>query len=210
MERGAVWAAIDRERSTLAELLETLQPAQWAVPSLCPGWTVKEVAAHVTLSHIGKGRAVAELVRYGGNFDRMIRETARRRAAGSSTDRLVAQIRAMPGSRKHPIGTSYLDPLVDSLVHGQDIAVPLGIVRSMPVAAAVVAAARVWSMGFPFGARRRLRGLRLEATDADWANGAGELVRGPIEVLLLVLTGRRARLDELTGDGLHVLSGAPA
>jgi uncharacterized protein (TIGR03083 family) len=208
MDRDAVWAAIDAQRSSLADLLATLRPEEWAAASLCPGWTIQDVAAHITLSHVSPGRAVVEMLRYRGSFNTMIRETARRRARTSSSAELVERIRAMPGSRRHPIGTSYLDPLVDSLVHGQDIAVPLGRPRDMPLDAALAAADRVWSMGFPFGARRRLRGLRLEATDVDWARGAGVSVHGPIAVLLLVLTGRRARLEELTGDGVAALEGA--
>jgi uncharacterized protein (TIGR03083 family) len=212
MDRDAVWAAIDGERASLADLLATLGPDGWASPSLCAGWTVKDVAAHITLSHIDPGRAVLELTRYRGNFNRMVGETARRRAAESSTDELIEQIRGMVGSRRHPIGTRYLDPLVDSLVHGQDIAIPLDVERPMPVDAAVAAADRVWTMGFPFGARRRLRGLQLCATDAEWTRGSGDPVRGPIAVLLLVLAGRRVRLAELTGDGVRTLasSGSPA
>jgi uncharacterized protein (TIGR03083 family) len=208
MDRDAVWAAIDAERSSLADLLATLTPQEWDVRSLCPEWTVREVAAHITLSHVAPGRALVEGLRYRGSFNTMVRETARRRARAESDAQLIARMRAMPGSRKHPIGTSYLDPLVDSLVHGQDIAVPLGRPREMPVDAAVTAADRVWSMGFPFGARRKLRGLRFEATDAEWAQGDGTVLRGPIAVLLLVLTGRRARLGELTGAGVAVLDGS--
>jgi uncharacterized protein (TIGR03083 family) len=114
-------------------------------------------------------------------------------------------LRAMVGERRHPVGTTYLDPLCDVLIHGQDIAVPLGLERAMPVDAAIAAANRVATMGFWFFKRRPLRGLRLEATDADWTRGDGAVVRGPIAVLLLVLTGRRARLDELSGAGLDRL-----
>jgi uncharacterized protein (TIGR03083 family) len=206
MDVDAVWAAIDDERVSLADLLETLTADEWATPSLCSGWTVKDVAAHVTLSHIGRAQALASMARYGGNFNRMVLETARRRAGTMPTTELVRALRAMAGSRRHPLFTSDLDPLVDVLAHGQDIAVPLGRERPMPLEAAMVAADRVWSMGFPYSARRRLRGLRLEATDADWARGAGAPVLGPIAALLLLLTGRDARTGELTGDGLAQLS----
>lgn len=208
MDVDAVWAAIHRERLSLADFLETLDDDDWAVPSLCGGWTVRDVAAHVPLSHIGRVRAVLEVVRYRGSFNRMVRETARRHAAETTPRQLIAEIRGMAGSRKHPIGTSHLDPLVDVLVHTQDIAVPLGRARVMPVDAAAAGADRVWSMGFPFGARRRLRGLRLEATDVDWARGEGAAVRGPIAALLLLLTGRDVRRDELTGDGIEQLTAA--
>jgi uncharacterized protein (TIGR03083 family) len=119
---------------------------------------------------------------------------------------VVADLRSGAASRRHPPGTSYLDPFADVLVHGQDIARPLGIRREMPLDAAVVAATRYWTMGFPFHARRRLAGLRITATDADWTVGDGPTVAGPIGSLLLLLTGRTAALDELEGEGLPVLA----
>jgi uncharacterized protein (TIGR03083 family) len=135
----------------------------------------------------------------------MIRDTARRHAA-VPTDRLIAELRAMLGSRRRAPGVSHLEPMLDVLVHGQDIAIPLGIERPMPVDAAAAAATRVWTMGWPmsraFRARARLRGLRLVATDVDWSVGEGHRVEGPVEALLLLLTGRTAALDRLSGPGV--------
>jgi hypothetical protein len=68
-----------------------------------------------------------------------------------------------------------------------------------------VAADRVWQRSFPFRARQRLRGLRLIATDVSWTAGAGAPVTGPMESLLLVLTGRSDGLRGLRGDGLEIL-----
>jgi uncharacterized protein (TIGR03083 family) len=196
MDTDAIWAAIDGERCSLVELLRGLSDEEWSTPSLCERWTVREVAAHLALSHLGAGRQLVEAVRSGFRFNRLVERTARRHAS-APPPRLVGEIEAMIGSRRHVLGTTIRDPLVDVLVHGQDIAVPLGRPRAMPVEAATEAADYVWAKGFPFQARRRLRGLRLEATDADWARGDGAIVRGPLEVLLLLMTGRRARLDEL-------------
>ena len=64
-------------------------------------------------------------------------------------------MRAMVGVRRRPPGTAVADPLMDVLVHGQDIAMPLGVERTMPIPAAVIVAERVWTMGFPFNARKR-------------------------------------------------------
>jgi uncharacterized protein (TIGR03083 family) len=208
VDKRAVAAAVDHERQTLANLIAGLSADEWATPSLCAEWTVRDVVAHLTLSGIGPLRVTGELIRYGGSLSRTSRETARRRAAATPKPALVELLRGMVGNRRHPIGTNYVDPLADVLVHGQDIAVPLGIERAMPVESAVVSAERVATKGYWFWARRRLRGLRLEAADADWAHGDGAIVRGPIAVLLMVLTGRRARLDELSGVGVDVLSGA--
>jgi uncharacterized protein (TIGR03083 family) len=203
MQLDEVWSAIDTERASLADLLDTLTPAQWQAPSLCDGWTVRDVAAHLALAHIGPGAITVGFVRAGGSFNRMMRDVARRYR--KPPGELVADIRRLVGSRRHIPGTSYLDPLVDVLVHGQDIAVPSGIARSMPVDAAATAADRVWSMGFPYRARRRLRGLRFVATDVDWARGEGAEVRGGIAPLLVLLTGRNARRAELSGPGVAAI-----
>jgi hypothetical protein len=162
------------------------------------------------MTAVGPGRAAVELIRYRGSLARTGRETARRLAARRSDSELIAALRAMVGNRGHLLGTSYLDPMVDILVHGQDIAVPLGLRRNMPLAAAIAAADRVATMRYWSRIRRAVGGVRLEASDADWAHGTGELVRGPIAVLVLVLTGRRARLDELTGRGVERIAGVEA
>jgi hypothetical protein len=60
-------------------------------------------------------------------------------------------------------------------------------------------------MGWPFWARRRLRGVRLLATDTDWVVGAGAELRGPISMLLLLMTGRAAAaLPHLSGAGVRI------
>jgi hypothetical protein len=47
---------------------------------------------------------------------------------------------------------------MDVLVHGQAIAIPLGIERRMPAAVAVAAAERLWATRFPLNPRHRFRG----------------------------------------------------
>ncbi|WIX74976.1 hypothetical protein QRX50_25800 [Amycolatopsis carbonis] len=51
-----------------------------------------------------------------------------RRSAGSGT-RLVATLRGTVGSRKSPISTGPRERLLDVVIHGQDIALPLGLDR---------------------------------------------------------------------------------
>lgn len=210
MDETAVWAAIDHQRLDVAHLLEGLSEEEWAHPSLCPGWQVRDVAAHLALAHMGRAQAAAGMVRALGSFDRMIRDTARRHAV-VSTEQLVAEIRAMAGARRRAPGVTSLEPLIDVLVHGQDIAVPLARPRAMPVTAAAMAATRVWTMGWPlstaFRARARLRDLELVASDVDWSVGKGARVEGPIEALLMLLTGRTsASLGRLSGAGVGQLS----
>ncbi|MBB3082617.1 maleylpyruvate isomerase family mycothiol-dependent enzyme [Geodermatophilus sabuli] len=207
MDVDEVWRTIDAERDGLAGLLEELSPAEWEAPSLCTAWRVRHVAAHLTLAHMGAGPALVEAVRARGSFDRMIRDTALR-AGGLPVEEYPRRIRAMVGSRRRAPFISPMEPLTDVLVHGQDVALPLGRTRPMPTAAAAAAATRVWETGFPFNARRRLRGYRLTATDTDWSAGEGAAVEGPIAALLLLLTGRDAALDQLAGTGAQQLAAA--
>ena len=108
----------------------------------------------------------------------------------------------MRGSRKRAPGTTVCDPLMDVLVHGQDIAVPLGIDLPMPADAAVAAAQRLWRMRFPLNPQRRLRGVELVATDADFRVGTGRIVEAPIRDILMLLAGRpttiSARMNSLS------------
>lgn len=193
MDRQTVWQYIDDQRREVAELIDTIDaddPAAWDTPSLCAGWTVRHVAAHLTHSTIGVPRMLLEAARSGFRFNAVVHRMAV--SDGRTPTELAANLRAMAGCRRHPPGTTDLDPLTDVLVHTQDICVPLGIDRPMPVAAAVAAADRVWDMGFPFRAQKRFAGTRFVATDADFAVGGGREVAAPIRDLLMLLTGRDA------------------
>jgi uncharacterized protein (TIGR03083 family) len=192
MDDSQIWAHIDEQRSDLADFLGTLAPEQWEAPSLCPGWAVRNVAAHITHSTTNWAKLSLELSRSGLRFNamtlRMGREDQR------TPEEITAAMRAMVGGRRRPPGTAVADPLMDVLVHGQDIAVPLGIGRKMPIPAAVIAADRVWKMGFPFHARKRFPNVTFTATDADFSVGKGEQVRAPVQDILMTLSGRRAGL----------------
>jgi len=207
MERDGVWRTIHAERAALADLLESLSDEEWERPSLCQGWTVRHVAAHVISSpQAAPGELAVAMLRARGNFNRCIADEAKRSAA-RPVHEIVADYRRLHGSRRHPLGTRSLDPLLDVLVHTQDIVVPLGRRHPMPPAAARAAADHVWRRrSFAFGGRRRLRGFRLTASDVEWSAGAGATVEGPIEALLLLLTGRTAGLPRLTGDGAAALA----
>ena len=189
----AVWRHIDIQRRELADLLEAVDaqdPHAWSTPSLCAGWTVRDVAAHLTHGTLPTPRLLATAARTGFRFDATVDRLVRKDR--SAPAEITATLRAAAGSRRHPPGTSAVEPLIDLLVHGQDLCVPLGIDRAVPVDAAVIAANRVWRMGFPFHARRRLSGQRLVATDAEFAVGEGTPLRAPIRDLLMLLTGRQA------------------
>jgi uncharacterized protein (TIGR03083 family) len=146
-------------------------------------------------------------------MNRMIQVAARDRAA-VPTERIIAGIRDTVGSRKHNVGVTALETLVDIVVHGQDIAHPLGRSLPVPADAAAAAASRVWGYQASRSGRWKSKvfrslpydGLRLIATDADWRAGEGAELRGPMVSLLLLLTGRRVVLPGLDGPGAVVLS----
>ncbi|TMR09110.1 maleylpyruvate isomerase family mycothiol-dependent enzyme [Nonomuraea turkmeniaca] len=206
MDQETIWAALEIERHGLADLLGSLPEEDWERPSLCAGWRVRDVAAHLAIAtRVSLLWGLVEFVRARGDFDRMIRDSAVRHAR-LPIGEIVEQVRESAGSHRRAPSTKPLDPLFDALVHGQDIAVPLGIDRAMPLEAARACATHIWERGFPFHPQRRLRGLRLVATDVDWAVGAGDVVEGPIQALLLLLSGRPAALPGLSGVGTAALT----
>ncbi|HEY1443178.1 MAG TPA: maleylpyruvate isomerase family mycothiol-dependent enzyme, partial [Mycobacterium sp.] len=95
--------------------------------------------------------------------------------------------------------------LVDGTIHHQDIRRSLGRPRTVPADRLE----RVLSLvpGNPrLGAGRRIRGLRLRATDIDWVHGRGLEVTGTGEALLMAMSGRRAALADLDGPGRATLA----
>jgi uncharacterized protein (TIGR03083 family) len=212
-DADATWSAIDDQRRRTADLLEQLTPEQWRQPSLCQGWTVRHVAAHLTLQQLRVRDTAAFVAR---NPSMLRRVTLNRFIHQSAViesrlpvEEIVHRIRAMIGSRRHNAFVTPLETLSDVLVHSQDIAVPLGLHLQMDPTAGARAATRRWDT------RRTwlstvfqtlpLEGYRLTATDVDWAQGKGLDVAGPVGALLLLLTGRSGALAQLTGEGADAL-----
>ncbi len=190
------------ERLGLADELERLTGAEWATPSLCAGWTVHDVVAHLTLStRQSVPWTLWRVARARGDFDRAFADMARERAAAHRPEELIAQLRAMAHVDRRLAMAGALDPLNDLLVHSQDALVPLGRGRDLPVERALPCLRHIWVAPF-VGAAKRFTGLRLRATDVDWSEGDGLEVRGPAGALLLAANGRVAGLDGLEGEGL--------
>jgi len=197
------------ERLSLADFFESLADHEWQAPSLCDGWTVLHVAAHLTLSTRTTWKTMlVGMLRARGDWNRMEADAARDRAARFTRAELIGQLRETAGSARRAPGSGELDPLVDALVHGQDVARPLGRVRPMPVEQAIAALDHVRASRF-YGARKRFAGVRLVATDCAWSAGDGAReLRGPVGDLLMVATGRSAGLATLTGSGVGQVTAA--
>jgi uncharacterized protein (TIGR03083 family) len=208
MDQDRSWQVIEEQRLAIAGLLDGLTPEQWEAPSLCAGWRVRDVAAHVSLVALppSAGSMLGDLVRARGSFH-VLNTLATRRRAERSPAQLVADLRDHAASRKIPVVSNQRNVLFDVMAHGQDIAIPLGLDLPLPPDAAAAGATRVWEMGWPFWAKRRLRGLHLVATDVEWSVGSGAEVRGPIRAMLLLVTGRTSTATPLlTGKGVERLT----
>ncbi|OYD69050.1 maleylpyruvate isomerase family mycothiol-dependent enzyme [Rhodococcus sp. OK302] len=207
MNEGEIWAAIDGARLRTATLLESLSDDEWKHESLCEGWTVRDVAAHLTMQQGAVGaaaRLALEHPTHLRDLNMLIRDTALIRSR-LPVDELIAKIRGMVGSRRHNIGVTSLETLIDILVHGQDISIPLNRNLEMPTTAAVSAADRIVAYRGRGKARvfknLHLDGFRLVADDIDWSTGAGKEVDGPIASIVLLLAGRPAALSQMSGAG---------
>jgi uncharacterized protein (TIGR03083 family) len=200
------WATLAAERRTFADVLDELTPPQWATPSLCDAWTVREVAAHMMVGPSGStGAFLLAMVRARGRFAVANRLLAARGAA-RPTSEIAEDFRRLADSRFSPPGMDWHAPLTDFLVHRLDVTVPLGLPPGPPLDA--------WADTLDFlvskKAQRAFIGravpaLGYRATDVDWTHGDGDAVSGPAEALALALTRRPPRLDELTGAGADTL-----
>ncbi|GAA4547619.1 maleylpyruvate isomerase family mycothiol-dependent enzyme [Pseudonocardia xishanensis] len=206
MDQDEKWQIISAQRRVVADLLAGLTEPEWETPSLCRDWRVRDVAAHLALTPRSPSvsRILVAGVRARGDFDAVNRDLAVAHADRPGAD-LADELRRDAESRSKPAITTLDNLVMDTLVHIQDIAVPLGRAVPMPPDGARAALDRVWAMGWPFWVRRRFRATRLVATDIDWSVDTGAAdseIRGPADALLLLLTGRTAAAaGRLSGTG---------
>jgi uncharacterized protein (TIGR03083 family) len=207
MNDNAVFEAVAGERLALADVLDGLTQQQWDTPSLCEGWLVRDVAAHLVMPLVTPLRRFAvAMVKAKGSFH-AANQALTAHTAREHGDRLPTMLREHADSRFTPPGSGPLVPLTDVMVHGQDIRRPLAITgeldpdRTRTVLDFLVSPAA--TRGFT---RSSLQRLRWEATDLEWAGGSGPTVTGPAEAILLTLTGRGVARPELSGEGLERLA----
>lgn len=200
------WAAIDAERSALADALAGLSVEQWNAQSLCGAWKMRDVVGHIVdgaqFTIPGLFRVVA---RHGIGFNSM-RASLALEHGKESPEQLLAELRATVGVRTKPPWARPADMLFDVVIHAQDIRRPLGLTHAFPDETMIAVASRVRRVAFIFGMRKRIAGLRLVATDAGWSKGDGAEVTGPIEALIMMMAGRRSAIADLTGAGVATLT----
>lgn len=199
-----MWEIVRPEREALAADLEAIDEAAWATPSLCPGWTVRDVVAHVTaLARMTPVKFFSKLLASGFNPSRVQARDIALEKGGTVADtlagfrRITANESGLPGQAKTLVG--------ETLVHAEDIRRPLGIAHQYPLDALAAVADLYKGSNLIAGTKRRIAGLALQATDIPWSTGAGPVVSGPMLSLLMVMAGRATVLVDLQGAGIQIL-----
>jgi uncharacterized protein (TIGR03083 family) len=198
------WNLIHAQRALLAVTLATLTPEQWGVPSLCEGWSIREVAGHVVAG--AEQTTTNFLVRFAASLFRfnVMTDTDARRVGALDPDELIARLRMTVTTTNHPpapIGAM----LGEVVAHTEDICQPLGLESGTPDNALVGCLEVFTRSGFPLGSKKRVEGLTLSATDLGWNHGSGPTVEGPGKAVMLAMVGRTSALKDLSGDGVDEL-----
>jgi uncharacterized protein (TIGR03083 family) len=201
--------AIAAERRDLAAILAGLPLEAWDAPTLCRGWRVREVVAHITMPFRYRApRFVFEMARSRGNFNRMADRCARRDGTALPGE-LAAALRDNERNPWKPPGGGFEGALTHDVIHGLDLVVPLGIDRRVPedrlrvVLDAITAPAARKHFGTD------LSGIELRADDMDWAFGSGQRLTGAAQDLALVLCGRKLPAGRLRGEPSSRFTGLP-
>jgi uncharacterized protein (TIGR03083 family) len=192
------------ERADLLALLEQLTADQWQAATLCPGWRVRDVVAHVYSYDELAGTDLARRFVQARFNPVRVNDACLAPYAHDTPAELVELARRCVEPRGLPAGFKGGIALTDGMIHQQDIRRPLGLPRTIPPdrLRATLEFAKTAPVIRGFWYRR---GLRLVAEDVNWSVGSGPEVRGPGEAILLAIAGRNASVDELSGPGVAAL-----
>ena len=186
-------------------IVEGFSDEQWQTPSLCSGWTVKDVVGHVIWVASTRPPEVVNQMLLGGlRIDRVMADAAR--VIGSlPTEVVIGRLRTAINDRQIMPTMKPISLLADTLVHNQDICRPLGIRREIDPDRLATALDQYTATKRFVGGHRRVKGHRLVATDLEFTRGDGPEVTGPAEAILLAATGRSVALEDLDGEGVVTL-----
>ncbi len=200
-----VWPLVHAERRALIDDLAGLDDEQWSRPSLCDGWTVHDVAAHlVDVALTTRLGFVVGMARARFDFDRQNANGLQRARGATARDTLerLRKVATRTSTPPAPLDTR----IVEEVVHGEDIRRVVGLHRHYPDDVVTRSLLQQSRMPASFGgAKEVVARVRLTATDLDLSIGEGPDISGPAVALLLAVTGRRVALDELDGPGIATL-----
>lgn len=199
------WPVTLQARHSLLSTFENLDDQQWEVPSLCPGWTVRQVLAHLILAaRPPTRRYIAAVVGARGSFDKANHSLAAAEAERPPAE-LLSDYRSVIGHKFSPPGWPEAAPLSDIMLHSFDVRIPLGLESDAPAEHYEPVLSLLFSrVGKPFTRRDRPT-VRWAANDHGWSTGNGPEVRGNMADLALTAAGRSARLDRLDGPAVEVI-----
>ncbi|MFI2765114.1 maleylpyruvate isomerase family mycothiol-dependent enzyme [Streptomyces echinatus] len=207
-EQAVLKAAIAAERRELADLFDALRADDWHAPSLCTGWTVREVVAHMSMGfRLSLPTVLSELLKARGSLHRMTDRVARRDAAAHTTVQLSAFLRDHAHHPWTPPVGGLPAALGHDVVHGLDVTDALGLGRSVPDDRLRILLDAIQPRGLKFFGVD-LTGIRLCAEDTDWSYGSGaDPVYGAAQDLLLLAFGRRLPPGRLRGKAAGRFTG---
>ena len=201
--QAELWASVHRERAALVKDLTDCEHLDWATPSLCAGWDIRDVTAHLAATAtLSLTKFTGELMAAGFRPNRIVDKQIRAGRQRSASQTLQALRAATFATASPPQPT--ITRVIEIVVHGEDIRRPLQIAHHYDTTH-ITDALRYLSRDHIFGAKTLIHGLQLCATDADIALGSGPRVEGPAVALLLAASGRLAAIDELAGPGCLLL-----
>ena len=192
------------ERNDLADLLADLSLREWNAASLCAGWRVRDVVAHLfSYEELNVPQIIGLCLIGRLNIDR-INELALAPIRDMPPALLVAAAKTHITPRGLTAGIGGRVAFVDTMIHQQDIRRPLRRPRTIPEEC-IRTALGIVLRSPTSGARRVGHHLRLVAIDIEWSFGTGPEVRGPAEALLMSVAGRREALADCSGPGIAQL-----
>jgi uncharacterized protein (TIGR03083 family) len=201
---SGVWSLAHAERAALAADLADLTDQQWATPSLCTGLSVRQVLAHLTAgASLGPLRWLAGVVRCRFDFDKQVAMRLAEQLGATPAETLARFRRVVTSTVKPAVPTAAM--LGETIVHAEDIRQPLGIHRDYPITTLSRLASYYQGSDLVVPAKRRIAGLRLQASDGPFATGSGPLASGSTLALIMAMTGRVTYCDQLDGDGAATL-----
>ncbi|MBE1878205.1 maleylpyruvate isomerase family mycothiol-dependent enzyme [Myceligenerans pegani] len=212
MERDVLGAIIGSERQAIAEDLRHLTDEDWIQESLCAGWSVEDVVAHLgSAMTIGAAGWIRSIVRAG--FRPAVHNRRQlERFRGSTPQDTLRRFAALGSAGGEPVRMPTRNPvpwLGEIVVHGEDIRRPLGIEHTYSDVGLTRVAEFFAGRDYAVNSRSQIKGLRLRATDAAFAandDPALPLVEGPLLGLVMVMAGRGAYLRGLAGAGVPELA----
>jgi len=201
---SGIWSLVHAERTALAADLADLTGQQWSTPSLCTGFTVRQVVAHLTAgASLNPVRWLAGVIRCRFDFDKMVAMRLAEQLGATPAETLARFRRVVTSTRKAPVPAEAV--LGEAIVHAEDIRRPLGIQRDYPITTLTRVANYYQGSDLVVPAKGRIAGLRLQASDGPFATGSGPLVSGSTLALIMAMTGRGIYCNELDGDGAATL-----